>query len=131
MRLHPASRRRLCAWLAGALLLVQWLVAAHACPLPPTEGPGARVAVHASASCHDEAPGGEEALCMAHCSDAQQLPAQAPGGDLAAYLPGWCIVLALPTLQVVPAAHASWSTVRAGAPPGWPPLYLLHGVLRN
>lgn len=129
--LHPCTRRRLCAWLAGALLLVQWLVAAHACPLLPVEVQGSPAAMHAGAApCHGEAAASDEALCKAHCAEGQQVPAQQLAVDTVAHLPGGFTVLTLPTLQQGGAARPPADTLHLGRPPGWPPLYLAHGVLR-
>lgn len=140
MALHHTTRRRVCAWMIGVFLLMQWLVVAHACPqLARVQAGGsaaAAVASHAG-DCHGGEPSRDTALCQAHCSVDQQAPAKAAPSDLPLPALGG-FVLAFPAVPVVPAglvdAGASGSpatAVCAGAAPGWPPLYLTLGVLRN
>lgn len=131
--LRTLGRRRLCAWLVGALLLVQWLVAAHACPslgAPVHQLPTAVAAAQAS-PCHAQMDQAADAVCHAQCADEQKLPPQPSTLDHAAPAAGWCIVLA----PASPAADAAERPLLAaappGAPPGWPPLYILNASLRN
>ncbi len=146
MFLHRARRRQLASLLVGVLLLAQWLVAAHACMPVHATGP-AQAVLHtpqAAVHCHgaDVADGAdvsdglgasarERGVCQAHCTADGQAPATAASADLPAAALGWCLVAA--PLQVPPAVTvaARAAPMRAGVPPGWPPLYLLHGVLRN
>jgi hypothetical protein len=133
MSFTRVQRRHFAALMVGVLLLVQGLLAAHACMPVPASGPAAA----ALAPCHDagftaagagqdEAPAG---LCQAHCEADSQAPAGPAVADLSAQALGGCMVAApvLPALAVTAAAAAPL----AGAPPGWPPLYLFHRVLRN
>ena len=136
MSLPLRIRRPICAWVVGALLGAQWLVSAYACPAPP---PGATAAVQAQAAapdCHDAAAPGLDVmaagLCQAHCSSDEQLPAPSPALDLPPASPGWCMVApAAPAPQEVGTRTSLPPLAWAGAPPGWPPIYLIHGALRN
>ncbi len=133
MPLHHATRRRLCAWITGVFLTMQWLALAQAC-VPPAVAAAAPAATVQGAEhgpdCHGAEPAPGAALCKAHCSAEQQAAAKAAPGDAPAPLPGGFFI-ALPTVPAVVAAAGPRATaVRAGAPPGWPPLYLTHGVLR-
>jgi hypothetical protein len=117
----------------GMLLLTQWLVAAYACP--PQRHAQAPVQAHAGCDSADHGPDAVPAypaLCKAHCSADSQLPAQPDGaGDTAEPSTGWFIVSQQPAPRVAQ-AEAAWPQLpRAGAPPGWPPLFLIHQVLRN
>lgn len=140
MFLHRVQRRRLVTFLVGVLMLTQWLVAAHACVPAHAGAPlqdGVTVPM-AAPHCHEaegahgiEAPAHDAGLCLAHCAADGQVPTSPAAADLAAPALGWCLVAApLPVPTVVTVAALA-APVRAGAPPGWPPLYLLHGVLRN
>ncbi len=133
------NRRTLCTWMVGVLLAVQWLVSAYACspgvharglPAVPDEAPAAAHAGCDSGS-HEMSSGDAGSLCKAHCTANEQLPAQPASDDLPAPTLGWFIVST--TLGGAPATSGwtSEATPRCGAPPGWPPLYLLHQVLRN
>lgn len=129
--------------MVGVLLLVQWLVAAHAC-MPaagrlgaPATALAAEAALMAAPHCHDAVAGIQEAapdlgLCLAHCTSDDQAPTATAAADLATPALGWCLVMSA-ALPAPPAATvaALAAPVRAGAPPGWPPIYLRNGVLRN
>lgn len=132
---HATRRRRLCAWIAGVFLTMQSLALAQAC-VPPAVVAAALPAASAQGSdhgpdCHGAALAPGAALCKAHCSAEQQAAAKAAAGDAPAPAPGGFFV-ALPAVPAILAMAGPQATaVRAGAPPGWPPLYLTHGVLRN
>lgn len=125
----------------GALLLVQWLTSAYACPQARFEQPepGARAEALADpaalADCHSmavsEMDPANPALCKAHCDAGTQAPAVKLQGDV----PGpslVALIVATPVLHDTAAAPSqARSEVQTGAPPGWPPLYLIHQVLRN
>ncbi|MDP2004780.1 MAG: hypothetical protein Q8K45_03825 [Rubrivivax sp.] len=133
-RLHTTFRRRLCVWLAGALLLTQWLVAAHACPVlqAPQHAPPAAAVAHAEGlPCHDSVSDGEGAVCKAQCTGEEQAPTQPVLGDNLARLAGWCIVVTVPVLRVDADPRPSFDAGPASSPPGWPPIYIVHGALRN
>jgi len=132
-RLQATTRRRLCAWLGGALLLMHWLVVAHACDSLPTQMQ-VQVQVHAHADvqaipCQGDAAPGDLALCKAQCTDEDQAPLQALGADLPPPVGGGLVAVLLQVPRVTP---GPWPARMAlmGEPPGWPPLYLAYGVLR-
>lgn len=133
LRLHTSARRRFCAWLACALLLTQWLVAAHACPvLPaPLHEPAAALAQADLLPCHYSPPAGEEAVCKAQCTGEEQAPSQTLAGDNLARVAGWCLVVSAPMLLTDAAVRPCFDAGPACAPPGWPPIYIVTGVLRN
>jgi hypothetical protein len=132
MSLHRQTRRRLSLWMVGLMLLAQWLTAAYACPaVMQSLAPQAS----AMANCHGMTPGtmdpAHPALCKAHCESDRQAPAQAalhavPVPALAPF-----IVAALAPVDPAAPPPEQVATPRAGAPPGWPPLYLTQKVLRN
>ncbi len=140
MLLSKSTRKRVSAWMVGVLLLVQWLVAAHAC-MPAHASGAAQAAQHepkVAVHCHGGdladtvgAPSHEPGLCQAHCVADGQAPSSTAPADLPVHALGWCLVAAAPALVADAGAVALTTPVRAGAPPGWPPLYLLHRVLRN
>ena len=129
-------RKRLSISLIGVMLLMQWLVLAHACaPAVPLQ-----TAEHAACAGHRAALAeGNSAevsstmvLCKAHCTEDQSLPAAQADGALPAPTLGWFIV-AEPVLTAwvpLPLVHAA-APAGGAPPPGWPPLYLSQQVLRN
>ena len=130
-KLSRLSRRRLCACLVGALLMVQWLVAAHACPAmhgPVSMPPAAMAGVH-GAPCHEQLTAGDEAVCKAQCADEQRAPSPSLTPDAPAT--GWCMVMALPPLSTQADVRPLFAAAHAAAPPGWPPIYIRLGALRN
>ena len=117
--------------MAGILLLAQWLVAAYACAalgLPPL----GHAVVAASADCHgmmaEASEAGNPSLCKAHCDADRVLPPQVLVDDLT--VSGGSFLVSLVALEPLAwqARRSEWS--RSGEPPGWPPLYLIHQVLR-
>lgn len=137
MLLSRRTRKQLCTWMAGVLLCAQWMVSAYACPQwlqrAAGQAPEAVAPVH---NCHGQAAPVQNAentaLCKAHCVADEQAPVVGAAGDLAQPTLGWCIVapeVALP--QPLVSAAAPGVFARAGAPPGWPPVYLTLQVLRN
>ncbi len=132
-------RKRLSIALIGVFLLVQWLVLAHACA-PAVSAAPVQATEHAACAGHGamatetapSEPAGDLALCKAHCTDEQSLPAAQADGALPAPTLGWFIV-APPVLTAwVPAPLAHAAAPAGGAPPpGWPPLYISQQVLRN
>jgi hypothetical protein len=122
----------------GVLLLAQWLVAAYACPvaaIPTATGAERTVARSVMADCHGMTPSAMDAdnpsLCKAHCSADQQAPAQAAPDDAPVPSLGWFIVGVAGPLDVAVPQAVPPTVPRSGAPPGWPPIYLIHQVLRN
>jgi hypothetical protein len=72
------------------------------------------------------------ALCKAHCAGDSQLPAANAGADAPAPSVGWFIVATPAEPAITLACSAGLpGAPRAGAPPGWPPLFLTLQVLRN
>lgn len=122
----------------GVLLLAQWLVAAYACPVAAqTPDPGGDpVSAHAvMADCHGMTPSamdaGNPSLCKAHCSADPQAPAQSAPDEVPVPSLGWCIVGVAGPFDVAASQPRLPAWVPSGAPPGWPPIYLIHQVLRN
>jgi hypothetical protein len=136
MGLHRKTRRWLCAWMTGVLLLAQWLTAAYACPAIDQALAGApAVASALPPDCHAQGhvamDPANPAACKAHCEGDRPAPPQSAAADMPAPLLGWCIVPspAVEPLAGLPVVHDA--APRSGAPPGWPPIYLTHLVLRN
>ncbi len=121
----------------GVLLLAQWLVAAYACPVVAIPAAtGERTFAHSVMSdCHGMTPSMIDAdnpsLCKAHCSADQQAPAQAAPDDALVPSLGWFVVGVHGALDVAAPQARTSAVSRSGAPPGWPPIYLIHQVLRN
>ena len=122
----------------GALLCVQWLAAAYACPTIERQhlaDAGAVVVEAAAADCHGRSPAAMDpanpSLCKVHCDGDHQAPSHAATDDAPATAPLWFIVEAIDPLDGAGRPAHQQPMARSGAPPGWPPLYLIHGVLRN
>jgi len=122
----------------GVLLLVQWMVAAYACPvvaLAQAAVGGSAAAQAGMPDCHatprDAMDPANPLLCKAHCDADQQLPAHFALGEASAPALVWFAVDAGAALASACAPNHRPSVAHAGAPPGWPPLYLIHEVLRN
>jgi hypothetical protein len=120
------------------LLATQWLVAAYACPavaIPVSAAGAAVIAQPVMPDCHGVTPAVMDSerpsLCKAHCDADQQVPAQWSPDDAPAPSSGWFIVPAPGLLDLTGAQPGQMAASRSRAPPGWPPLYLIHGVLRN
>lgn len=136
---HPLrTRRHLATWLVGVLLLTQWMVAAYACaPVGGAAGaPGIVMAMAADLPpCHSadgtEHEVGLPNLCKAHCGANAQLPGASATADAPVPSLGWCLVAAPLAWLSADAAEVASGVPQAGAPPGWPPLFLTHRVLRN
>lgn len=132
------TRRHLATWLVGVLLLTQWMVAAYACA-PQGAAAGGPGLVTAAAPdlppCHAAEGIDRDAvlpnLCKAHCGADAQLPGIYATPDAPVPSLGWCLVAASLTWAPAEVAGQVSSAPRAGAPPGWPPLFLTHRVLRN
>jgi hypothetical protein len=106
----------------------------HHAPSPVGDAvPAAADAARFDDAASSAADSAGSALCRTHCSADPQAPTQAAAGDAVPDAGGWWMAIdpappRLPVLQ--PRAPALGA--RAGAPPpGWPPLFLAHGVLRN
>lgn len=125
----------------GVLLLVQWLTSAYACPRASVGQPvlpahaEADTDSAAMADCHGMTASAMDpsnpTLCRAHCDADKQAPAAKAQGDVPSP-PLVGLLVASPVLHDVSAApgHVR-SDVLFEGPPGWPPLYLIHLVLRN
>lgn len=132
-------RKRLSISLIGLMLLMQWLVLAHACA-PALPAAPAQATEHAACAGHGAMPAeagsadlaSSLAQCKAHCTEDQRLPAAQADASLPTPTPGWFIV-APPALSAwVPMVLVQATAPAGGAPPpGWPPLYLSRQVLRN
>lgn len=143
MPLGRNLRKSISIGLIGMLLLMQCLVVAHACalalPAPAdlhagcTDRHPALVTAALVTADESPAPGQDSALCKAHCSNDPSLPAAQADGSPPAPNLGWFLVVAMPALPAawLPAPAAQGLPTSGGAPPGWPPLYLQHQVLRN
>lgn len=139
MRMGRSTRQRVSRWMIGVLLLVQWLTSAYACPR--LEQPAANwhdeavVASAGMADCHGMTVStmdpAHPALCKAHCDADKQAPAVKAHGDVPSPLFAW-LIIANPVLHdVLPAPIHARGDILCAGPPGWPPLYLIHQVLRN
>ena len=131
MGIKRQARRRVCIWMAGILLLAQWLVVAYACAalgLPPL----GHAVVAAPADCHgmmaDANAAGNPSLCKAHCDADRVLPPQVLVDDLT--VSGGFFLVSLLALEPLASQARRSDWPRSGEPPGWPPLYLIHQVLR-
>ena len=123
----------------GVLLLAQWLTSAYACPqgTPPalrTQGEAVVVAV-VMADCHGMTmsmmDAANPALCKAHCEADQQAPVVKAQGDAPQPIIAGFIVAGPVLHDLLPAPLHAKGDLLGGEPPGWPPLYLIHQVLRN
>jgi len=123
----------------AVLLLVQWLTSAYACPRAdeqalPAQGE-ALVAPAVTADCHgvtaSEMDPANPALCKAHCDSDKQAPIVKAQGDVPSPLLAWFIVVNPVPHDVLPAPIHARGDILCAGPPGWPPLYLIHQVLRN
>ncbi len=135
--LTRTHRRRLSGWLVAAMLLVQALVFGHACAAEHAATPAeATAAAHTGAGCDGAFDAADEAavdgaLCAAHCDPTAQRP---PLGGALDVPPVVALPLLAPPVLAMgePPARSSAHAQSVGAPPpGWPPLYLLHRVLRT
>jgi hypothetical protein len=138
MGMSGRTRRQVSTWVIGVLLLAQWLVAAHACA-GVARAPAPEVAAVVSNSphggCHAEPPAALDpfstSLCKVHCDVGQQAPVHIVADEAPAATPVWFAVPAVDRFEGVgrPLGHSC--PPRSSAPPGWPPLHLTLGVLRN
>jgi hypothetical protein len=129
---HRSTRRLLCRLFAGVLLLSQWLVAAHACPVM-TLAHHQAVMVDASdamSPCDSMAAPcehGPSSLCAEHCHAGQQSD-QVPTASVAPALPAGAHPLPVPVLQATRAPLAARDVpARVAAPP---PHAILHCCFR-
>jgi hypothetical protein len=135
MSLKKARRRWIASMLALALVCMQLLTAAYACPLPSATEP--MTATMAGMPDCDQMSGmdlEQPQLCKAHCDRDRQTLNNAPAPDLApstllldrlfTRLALWQSPDAAEALPAVIASHA-------GPPGGAPPVYLALQVLRH
>jgi hypothetical protein len=125
-----SRHRALPALVILALLFSQFVTSAYACPSYQGQANQAAVDCHGASGAAEMDP--EQALlCQASCDDAAQSTGTAGALDL---------TQATLLLYVLPAAaetgrdgrHSARLLIALGEPPpGWPPVYLLHRVLRN
>jgi hypothetical protein len=139
MRTSVLTRQRVARWMIGVLLLAQWLTSAYACPngAPPAwPSPGeAAVAAVVMADCHGMTMAmmdpANPALCKAHCEADQRAPVVKAQGDAPQPMIAGFIVASPVPREVLAAPMQERGNLLGGEPPGWPPLYLIHQVLRN
>ena len=134
MRKAKGFCRWLSAWVALALLFTQLATAVYACPQPDasahvlssTLGPDCE-GTHPVSGMDLEDP----LLCKASCEQNAQTAGTLVGLDAAQV--AILLYLAPPTSNREPVSHAAWRAHPAfgQTPPGWPPLYLFHRILRN
>ncbi len=132
MKLAKRARQSICGLLLAALLSMQFAVASYACPQWLLAGGGADAP---APNCETLAARGEmdstdPLLCKAHCnagdlSTGAQTPADFSSPVLA-LLFAW-----FDALHAEPSSASVAAAFKGIAPPGWPPLYLLHRVFRN
>jgi hypothetical protein len=120
------ARRRISGLLLVALLFMQWVTAAHACP--PAAAPVA--VMQGECDLHAGQDAGALVACKAHCDQSHQVVKTAPDAGSAAD-----VALAVDALPSIVVAWAGTDRPRpmaptAAPPPGAPPLYLSFGVLR-
>ena len=139
MRTSVLNRQRVSRWMIGVLLLAQWLTSAYACPkgapaVSHSQGE-AVVAAVVMADCHGMTMAmmdpANPALCRAHCEADQQAPVASAQVDAPQPLLAGFIVTAPVLHDVLAAPLRAHGDVFGGGLPGWPPLYLIHQVLRN
>jgi hypothetical protein len=134
-----STRQWVSRWMIAALLLAQWLASAYACPRADEHAmpePGVALTAPAvTADCHGAAPAqmdpANPALCKAHCDADKQAPVVKAQGDVPSAALAWSIVAGPALHDVLPAPMHARGEVLCAGPPGWPPLYLIHQVLRN
>ena len=122
----------------GVLLLAQWLVAAYACPVV-TQALSSSVQSVAGPAAMPNCRGGmpenmdptDPAMCKAHCDADQQLPAYGTVDNAPVLMLVWFSFSAFELPAVAGQPVQREPAPLSGAPPGWPPLYLTHLVLRN
>lgn len=141
MRLHRNPVRWLAGWLAVALLLLQLVTAAHACPrlgvsdLRPASMADMPACDMAGTGLADKPDAPASLLCKMHCQQGQQALDQSAAADLAATpllltVLDWTAPASKAGLALADAARRSG--VASGAPPaGALPIYLRLLVLRN
>jgi hypothetical protein len=136
--MHCAARHRriLAAWLAAALLLMQWVTAAYACPRLERPAGAVMPASEVMPDCSGDMPGAmdpdQPQLCQLHCSPAGQSPSPWSGWDHppgAAVLP--VLLWVIPVLPALPSVAAQAASPVDGPPRGAPPLYIALLTLRN
>jgi hypothetical protein len=130
--------RLLRRWLSGclvlALLFAQLATAAYACP---EQGAGGQPAAAALASdCEATHPASrideeDGLLCKASCEQAAQVVKASAGFDAAQAAVVLYLAPSVSSRNLVSPAVAPTPPAFDRRPPGWPPVYLLHRVLRN
>jgi len=128
------SRCWLSGWMILALLFAQLATAAYACPeLGPVDRQ-ARVALASDCDAQHAVSRSDEEdglLCKASCDQGAQVVKAAAGFDA----PQAAVVLYLApsgsNRDLVSSAVAPTQPAFDRRPPGWPPVYLFHRVLRN
>ena len=127
-------RRWLSGWLVLALLFAQLATAAYACP---QLGVGEEVAPAIPLS---ECQGPEHAsgidledglLCKASCEQGAQVVKASAGFDAAQAAVVVYLAPCVSSRELASQALAPTQPAFDRGPPGWPPVYLLHRVLRN
>lgn len=136
MRTSRSARHRVSLWMIGVLLLAQWLTSAYACPQAAARAVDAWVpATAVMAACHGMTTAAMDpalpALCKAHCEADKQAPVAKALADVPDAALAWFGV-AGPSLHALATAPVRGRGAhRVAGPPGWPPLYLKHRVLRH
>jgi hypothetical protein len=139
MRFTRHTRRWLSGWLIGALLCMQWAMAAYACPqLLAGSIQQTSMAMADMPDCpgmsHAQMDPAAPWLCKAHCNPGshatQPSTPDVSVDQVAPVLLGWLDWR--PVAQMVPGSSDDRvSAAATGPPPGWPPIYLSLQVLRN
>ena len=128
------SRRWLSGWMILALLFAQLATAAYACPeLGPPDGRASAALASDCEAEHAVSRSDQEdgLLCKASCEQAAQVVKASAGFDAAQAAVVLYLAPSGSNRDLVSSPVALALPAFGWRPPGWPPVYLLHRVLRN
>jgi hypothetical protein len=128
------SRRWLSGWMILALLFAQLATAAYACPeLAPPDGQVSAALASDCESAHAISRSDEDdgPLCKASCDPGAQVVKVSAGFDATKTAVVLYFAPSISNRDLVSSVVALTLPAFDRRPPGWPPAYLLHHVLRN